>query len=510
MISQRGAPSAVQDAPGVIARSSANEALMRGRILRAMVRSHETVSGEVDTELPIVEGKLPGELRGVFYRVVPGRMERGGVRYQHPFDGDGMILRFAIEDGRVHYRNRYVRTKEFVEEDQAGRILYRSLGTDRPGGSTANAFRMRFKNPANVALVHHAGMLLALWDAGLPHRIDPTTLETVGLWDFDGALRSNRLGAKLRGGEIPFGAHPCLDRRTGHLENFGILQGRPPTMKLFSVNTSGRLTEMGEHSLQEHGIIHDFRLTPHYRVFFDSSLRHDLLPMLLGLKCPLDAVSYDDTRPIRALLSLRDGGAPILINGSTSGFLYHFSNAFEDDEGRVVADVFLMQGYPNLVDFRNLWTKDLTTFVKPRLTRFIIDPVRRTMTETELTTYHGDFSAIHPARAGLRHRFVWHVASPTTQVVPYHGGLLKLDLEDPSRNVFRDFGADLPSEPSLVPRDHENETDEGFLVLTLYVAAEHRSDLLVLDARDLHTICRARLPHHVPRGFHGTWLDASH
>ena len=34
-----------------------------------------------------IEGKIPKELRGVFYRNGPGLFERGGQRYQHWFDG---------------------------------------------------------------------------------------------------------------------------------------------------------------------------------------------------------------------------------------------------------------------------------------------------------------------------------------------------------------------------------------------------------------------------------------
>jgi all-trans-8'-apo-beta-carotenal 15,15'-oxygenase len=476
-------------------------------ILGAFLRSHETVPAEMDTELAISEGQLPAGLRGVALRMVPGRMERGGVRYGHPFDGDGMVLRFAIGGGRIHYRNRFVRTQDFIAEERAGRMLKRSFGTDRPGGLAANCLRLKFKNAANVSLVHHAGMLLALWDNGLPHRLDPTTLETLGAWDFDGELRDHSMNRWLNGGVLPFGAHPSVDSETGALESFAMVFGPQPAIRMYSVNPAGRLTHVGKYPLDGLGFIHDFRNTPRYRVFFDSSVRINVARMLLGLANPATAISYDARRPLRALLVPRDGGAPIVIPSSSSGFLYHFANAFEDEDGRIVADAFLMHGYPDLSDFWNIGKRDLSLFPKPRLTRFTIDPARRTMTETMLAPEYGDFSTIHPARKGLRQRFVWYIASPPTRLIPYHTGLIKVDLEDASRTVFRDFGSDLPGEPSFIPRDANNESDAGWLVLTLYVAAEHRSELLVLDASTLRTICRARLPHHVPRGFHGTWLD---
>ena len=41
-----------------------------------------------------------------------------------------------------------------------------------------------------------------------------------------------------------------------------------------------------------------------------------------------------------------------------------------------------------------------------------------------------------------------------------------------------------------------------------YDPASHTGELLVLDAADLSTVCRARMPHHSPLGFHGTWVPA--
>ena len=102
----------------------------------AFRRAFETVTEEVDdVPLRIVEGALPADLRGVLFRNGPGRVERGGERYGHLFDGDGMVVRFEFSGGEggqgasVRYRNRYVRTAEYVEETKAGRILYRGFGT---------------------------------------------------------------------------------------------------------------------------------------------------------------------------------------------------------------------------------------------------------------------------------------------------------------------------------------------------------------------------------------------
>ena len=141
-------------------------------------RSLETEIGDgVELE---VEGTLPAELEGTLYRIGPARHDVYGERYRHWFDGDGMVHTIHLDGGRAHYRNRFVATAGRAEEERAGRRLYAGFGT-RPAGDNAverfrHAVRRFAKNTANTNIVEIGGRLLALWEAGHPHRIDPVTL----------------------------------------------------------------------------------------------------------------------------------------------------------------------------------------------------------------------------------------------------------------------------------------------------------------------------------------------
>ena len=59
-----------------------------------------------------------------------------------------------------------------------------------------------------------------------------------------------------------------------------------------------------------------------------------------------------------------------------------------------------------------------------------------------------------------------------------------------------------------MPRRADSAEDDGWLLSVVYSAAEHRSRLVVLDARDLQSdaVAVAHLRHHVPLGFHGTFI----
>eukprot|EP00884_Botryococcus_braunii_P008783 jgi/Botrbrau1/17906/Bobra.50_1s0007.1 len=90
---------------------------------------------EYDYWIDSIEGEIPETLRGTLFRNGPGNFERGGQLYAHMLDGDGYICRFSFhDDGRVHFRSRYVQTRELGVEKAWGRILYRTtFGTQRWG-----------------------------------------------------------------------------------------------------------------------------------------------------------------------------------------------------------------------------------------------------------------------------------------------------------------------------------------------------------------------------------------
>ena len=110
-----------------------------------------------------VIGEVPRDLAGVYVRNGSNPRYEPKGRY-HWFDGDGMLHAVHFEDGRAHYRNRWVRTEAFAIEDAAGEAVWSGINERpdfrHPGGP--------FKDTANTDLVFHAGRLLALWWLGGP------------------------------------------------------------------------------------------------------------------------------------------------------------------------------------------------------------------------------------------------------------------------------------------------------------------------------------------------------
>src|SRR5256885_6209070 len=133
----------------------------------------QTLEAELDdTELEVT-GTLPADLDGVLYRVGPARHDVYGERYQHWFDGDGMVHALRLGGGQASYRNRFVATKKKAEEDAAGARMYAGFGPPPAGRGLTRMRRAAVRaSTGNTNVVFHHGRLLALWEAGRPWRMD--------------------------------------------------------------------------------------------------------------------------------------------------------------------------------------------------------------------------------------------------------------------------------------------------------------------------------------------------
>ncbi|NBC48946.1 MAG: lignostilbene alpha-beta-dioxygenase [Gammaproteobacteria bacterium] len=453
-----------------------------------------------------VSGTLPPTLNGVLFRNGPGRFERGGVPYGHAFDGDGHICRFEFNNGRVYYRNRFVRTRAYLAEERAGRMLWRGFGTQKPGGLPANLLRLRFKNAANTSIIAHAGRLLALWEGGAPHRLDPVKLATLGEEDFDGQLR-NRFDPLSRWTSplLPFSAHPSIDAVTGELINFGLVLGRPSRLILYRIDAEGRMASPAVHQLDRFSFVHQIAATDRWICVLLPYADFDIPRALLGLRSPAASLKLDTERPMQALLIPRDGGATRLIETEVPGFVFHIAQALDTEDGGLSLHVVRYPSFPALGDFEQFFSEVERSDGLPRLEQLYIHPNgnRCTLSRCSETAFELPTSA--PGRIGAQRRHLYGIATPPERRLPFFSALSRFEI-DTGELTQRDLGHDLPGEP--IPTASKADSEDWLLAL-VYRSAEHRSDLLVLNASDLSTQATIHLPHSVPLGFHGCWVPES-
>lgn len=476
-------------------------------ILKRYFTATRLVEQEFDGVALPVEGVIPEELSGTLYRNGNGRFEHQGIPYNHLFDGDGMPVAFKIENGKITYRNRYVRTREFVKEEAAGKMLFRSFGTNIPGGIRTNLGRMRFKNASNTNIVFHAGKLLSLWEGGLPHVLDPDTLETIERYDYEGRLK-NPFGLidRLINPELPFSAHPKIHPTTGVLHNFGTLAGATQRLLTYEVSPDGEASISQIIPLKQLSFTHDFVLTDKgYQVFFLVPVAFNVFKAFSGLESPVDSIKVERNKPTQVLVIHPDGQQQRIEMPFC--FLFHYVNGFELDEQTLVVDALALPDFPTGEQTQKLLQGEAFDGLKGRLWRNTIHLDSGRVDREQLTTYGLELPNIHSSRQGLPYRYVWGISSPDQEDRPLLDGLSKVDLQSGETTFLELFGK-LPGEPVFVPKENATAEDDGWLLYVLFDAETISSDLIIADASSLETVASAKLPHNIPLGFHGFWMSA--
>ncbi|GAB3747077.1 carotenoid oxygenase family protein [Spirosoma pomorum] len=482
-------------------------AIQHYNVLYNYVRANETVEDEYDdAELVLLEGQLPADLKGVLYRNGNGRFAHQGVWYDHLFDGDGMIARFEFDGQRVRYRNRYVRTREFVEEEKAGRMLHRSFGTNLPGGLLKNIFRLQFKNAANTSLMWHSGQLLALWEGGWPHRVDPVTLDTVDRYDYDGVLKNpfSWVDRQIMP-EMPFSAHPKVHPDTGVLHNFGTVAGTKQRLVLYAVDCNGKATIDQVIEMDEMTFSHDFVLTQQgHRIFFLTPVAFDMPRALLGLTSPAASIRVNRDKPTLVLVIDPSGQVHRLTTDFC--FVFHFVNGYQDSDGKLIVDGLMLDYFPAAELMKAYLQGDVADDGRgARFTRYTIDLTSGQVIHRPLVDYEGELPETHPDRQGKPYRYAWSIGRPLSHSRPLADQLVKIDVTT-GQGIHTGDDYCLPSEPIVVPRPGSSAEDDAWLLYLRFDDRTRTTDLLVADAGSLDTIARLRLPHNIPLGFHGTWL----
>ena len=459
---------------------------------------------ETNLPLRLTAGEIPDALRGTFFGNGPGRLQHQGVTYQHLFDGDGMVTKVRFENGQALYTNRYVRTREFTEEEAKGKMLYRSFGTNIPGGIRNNLLKMRFKNAANTSVIHHGGKLLALWEGGLPHLLDPETLATLDRYDYGGVLQNDFswLDKQIMP-ELPFSAHPKEHPGTGVLHNFGTLSGTEQRLVTYEVDPQGKAKIAATYPLPDMTFVHDFVLTQEeHQIYFLTPVSFNLLPAFLGKITPVDSIS--STGKQTRIMVVHHGEVDYYETDPC--FIFHFVNGYQAADGSLVVDGLRMDGFPTGLATENMTEVAAENENSGVLHRYRINTQTGQVRREPLSEYFMELPSIHPNWQGKAYRYAWSIGGDPKQNTSLLHGVAKVDTEAKTTQYLNLY-PHLPGEPLFVPRPDGTTEDDGWLLTMVFNADEVINKLLIINAADLAIVGELTLPHAQPIGFHGTWVN---
>lgn len=444
------------------------------------------------TDMPVI-GKIPADIDGVYVRNTENPVHEPIGRY-HPFEGDGMIHAISFSEGKAEYRNRFVRTKAFQAEQEAGRSLWAGL-MEHPERSTRPGWGAHggLKDASSTDVIVHAGRILSTYyQCGEGYRLDPYTLEqfgTEGWVPLDG-----------------ISAHPKLDERTGELLFFNY-STYAPYMHYGVVGPDNRLLHYVPIPLPGPRLPHDMIFSEHYSVLNDLPVFWD--PELL--ERGVHATRYYPDMPSRFAVIPRFGQSrEIRWFEAEPTYVLHFLNAYEEGDELVMEGYFQEHPVPGPHPDAPEGLERMMAFLdnhllKPRLHRWRFNLETGATSEQRIDDKVLEFGTINQRYAGRKHRYVYSSVSKPGWFL--FSGLCKHDVRT-GDSWCVEFGAErYGSEPGFAPRVGAQSEDDGYIVTFVTDMVEDRSECLLLDAADVAAgpVCRIILPHRISSGTHATW-----
>lgn len=459
-----------------------------------------------------VDGEIPRDLRGTFFRMGPG-YQHVGTDPLHFYEGFGLLSGVGFRDGGAFFRSAHVRSALFEASMRAGRLVQRGLFTNTPS-RLRNVLKPLPGNFASHDVYTWAGRVYATGD--VHYALDPATFANRG---------EERYGRPAGQALAPM---PRRDARRGRLVAYSVKPGLvgPDEVTFFEVDEAGNRHEGPRARLRRSiAIIHDVAFTDRYYVVVQLPLKASLPRILWGAKPFVDALDVVPGETPVVTLVPRDGKGlvtPIEVPLPEGPVLtFHMVNAFDDDDGNVVVDLVGTAEYYNFVTaappgLRAINGMAPTPPPKGHVARHTVDPARRAVVATRPVPGDGEQPEIHPGLHGQKTRYGYVRAQLFDGAEPEGGDLLhahgfaKVDFERGTAETWSAGSHRFCGAPAFAPRPSApasgpEREDDGWVLTWVVDGDTHTTDVLIHDARrigdgpvaTLHLGVYVPLPGHV-------------
>ena len=443
--------------------------------------------------LHVIEGRIPADIDGIYLRNTENQIHQPLGRF-HPFDGDGMIHQISFRDGRADYRNRFVRTRCFAAEQEAGASLWGGLA-DRPELSKRPGFGAHgsLKDSSSTDIVVHAGEALStFYQCGEGYRLDPATLDQRG-----------------PEGWVPLdgiSAHPKVDEHTGEMMFFNYSK-HAPYLHYGVVDKDNRLTNYIPIALSGPRLPHDMAITEHYSILNDMPVFWDAEL----LKRNVHAVRKHEGLPSRFAIVPRHGtAADVRWFEAEPTYVLHWVNAYEDGD-EIVLDGYFQEeptpgpfrhapvGYEHMMGYL-----DMHSFGS-KLHRWRFDLSSGRTREERIDERVMEFGTVNGRFGGRPYRYAYSTLAPPGWFL--FKGFRKSDLKTGETRDYVLPQGRYASEAPFAPRIGAVAEDDGYLVSFVTDENTGTSECVLIDAQHVEDgpVVRIALPHKLCSGTHACW-----
>ncbi|MBM7073279.1 carotenoid oxygenase family protein [Shewanella sp. 202IG2-18] len=473
-----------------IRQQSVSESFAQAKRLHPELIGFENVNDDFERKKLKVEGQIPKDLQGHYYRNGPAKLERNGIRYQHLFEGDGMLQHFCIAGGKVTHRGRFIHTPKFSQEEQAGRFVYSGPETKIANGKavvSSNAI-----NTANTNVIPVGNDLWALWEAGSATRINAQTLDYLEQVDLG---KGTRYDAKLTG--LPFSAHPKVEAN-GDIWNFGLHPSG--SVVLYHLYPDGKVKNVGMiDSRYKGGMLHDFLITQKHILLILPSLKRNLFAKGDGY---FSGIEFARHQTMKVLVIDKHDLTITRQYELPPGFVFHFGNAWEDKQGEIQFDMSLYANVDVLYQMSNLMTGDSVRDAA-RAETVLVTLKKSGEVSTAIGDHGTEFPRVFANEIGQKSEQLFYVSGNSDSLWSHSVNSLHYQTREISHY---DYGRDYFVEEHVPIK---TKAGGDYLMGTALHVPSKRTCLTVFNADNVAhgPVVKAWLPYHLPIGFHGSFIS---
>jgi carotenoid cleavage dioxygenase len=455
-----------------------------------------TVETQSD-HLEIISGEIPKDLNGAYLRNGPNPVYQPKHNH-HPFDGDGMLYGIYFRDGKASYRNRWIHTEAFEKEAEAGEAIWPGV----MGPFDFNLPGFPIKDTSNTDVMFFNNHIMSLWyNAGIPYQLDPRTLETTGRENLNGQLKR------------ALSAHSKVDWEKEELIYFDYFD-EFPYMSYGIADRNGKVIHEQPIELPGPRLPHDIGVTPNFVILHDCPFFHDV-DLLERTNKRVNTFHRD--MPTRFGVQPRYGkGDEVQWFECEPCYILHVVNCWEEGDWVIQVGCRSTNPMPK-ADAEDGDLSHMLAYMRLEANMYIWKFNLKTgeVVEGDIDTLNTEFCRSNPLYMGYKSRYSYNQyimtkADDNVGTLAF-GALLKYDIEAGTLQRY-DYGKGVfGSEAPFCPRQgatRDNAEDDGYLVNFVTDTNDWQSYCLIFDAHNITPgpICKLRLPHRLPYGFHANWV----
>lgn len=442
----------------------------------------EPLAFECDLNELTVIGRIPKELNGTFYRNGPNPQYVYSQNY-HMYDGDGMIHAINFNHGKPDYQNRWIRTERFIAQNKAKKALF---GGMRDFMDCDESVKNISRNTANTNIIWHHDTLLALNEGAQPVQLEPNDLTSAKICTFNQVLDRSMM------------AHPKTDPITKELIFYSYFG---PDFRYFIADKNGRIKHQEMIRMPFLSLMHDFAITEHYTILPVFPLTWDFQRIMQRE----NAFKWEPNLNTHFAILPRYGKSEDLIWFEIPACLGMHSVNAQEKGHEIILEMVVMEDIPNdVVAFED----DSVTFVN-YCTRWIFNLKTRQVRQERVDDMNVEFPRVDERFLGRPYQHAYMNGTVDKQLHTQFDAIVHFNLQTGGQQIHNFGKGSFPLEPVFVPRSLHAQEGDGFLLSYVYRQSGNTSDLVILDAQhvDEGPIAMIQLPHRIPYGFHGCWVN---